>query len=330
MKLFFTIILTLALILGLLSGCSGGKETVQAPADTTDDTQKLNVVATIYPVYDWVRELAGDRADEMNLTLLLDSGVDLHSYQPTADDLVKIANCDLFLYVGGESDAWVPNALSAAGNPDRVALNLMGILGSAVKEEEVVEGMQAEDEADEDEDEVEYDEHVWLSLKNAAILCQAIGDALSQIDPDGSESYSANTAAYLEQLTNLDGEYAAAVANAEHTTILFGDRFPFRYLADDYGLNYYAAFVGCSAESEASFETVVFLAGKVDELELPAILKNDGSDGKLAQTILDNTQSKSARILEMDSLQSATTTEAEKTYLSAMEDNLYVLTEALG
>lgn len=316
----------------LLAGC--GQTSAPDDEAPASSDEKLSVVATIFPIYDWVRALAGDRIDQFDLTLLLDSGVDLHSYQPTADDLIKIADCDLFLYVGGESDQWVEEALSSAGNPDLIAINLMEVLEDAVKEEELVEGMEAEDHEDEGtedgEEEAEYDEHVWLSLKNAAVLCRAIGDALAELDPDGAEVYAANTASYLEALTNLDNEYAAAVANSDHKTLLFGDRFPFRYLTDDYGLNYYAAFVGCSAESEASFETVAFLSGKLDELGLPAVLKIDGSDGKLAQTIIDNSQSKSAKILEMDSLQSATTADEGKTYLSAMEGNLYVLTEALG
>ena len=337
MKRLITIVLSLALTLTLLTGCGGTREAEPSPAAPDPSAEKIRIVATIFPVYDWVRVLARNRADQFDLSLLLDSGVDLHSYQPTADDLIKLANCDLFLYVGGESDQWVADALSSANNPDLIAINLMEVLGDAVKEEEVTEGMEAEehdhdDGEEEHEDggeEVEYDEHVWLSLKNAAVLCQAIGDALAELDPDGADVYAANTSSYLEALANLDDEFAASVANSDHKTLLFGDRFPFRYLTDDYGLTYYAAFLGCSAESEASFETIAFLADKIDELGLPVIIKIDGSDGSLAQTILDNTEGKSAEILEMDSLQSATTADRDKTYLAAMEDNLYVLTEAL-
>ena len=334
MKRILSVLFSLALLLGLLAGCGQGPAASDEASASSED--KLSVVATIFPIYDWVRALTGDRADRFDLTLLLDSGVDLHSYQPTADDLIKIADCDLFLYVGGESDQWVEEALTSANNPDLIVIDLMDVLGDAVKEEEVVEGMEAEEEDHEDngpedgEEEAEYDEHVWLSLKNAAVLCRAIGDALAELDPDGAEVYDANTDAYLEALSDLDNEYAAVVDNSAHKALLFGDRFPFRYLTDDYGLTYYAAFVGCSAESEASFETVAFLANKLDELGLPAVLKIDGSDGRLAQTIIDNSQSKSAKILEMDSLQSATTADEGKTYLSAMEGNLYVLTEALG
>ena len=339
MKKLIPILLSLTLLASLLAGC-GGSRTAEPAAEETTAQEPIHIVATIFPLYDWVRSLAGDRADKLDITLLQDSGVDLHSYQPTADDLIKVANCDLFLYVGGESDQWVEDALASASNPDRVVLNLMEVLGDAVKEEEIVEGMEAEEHEHEDGEEQEageehkegpeYDEHVWLSLQNAALLCQAISDALSELDPDGGDAYAANTASYLEALNNLDGEYAAAVANSPHKTLLFGDRFPFRYLTDDYGLTYYAAFVGCSAETEASFETVAFLSGKLEELDLPAVLKIDGSDGKLAQTILDNAPGSNAEILELDSLQSADTADEGRTYLSAMEDNLYVLTEALG
>ena len=327
MKKLISILLSLTLLASLLAGC-GGPQT----AEETSAGEPIRVVATIFPLYDWVRALAGDRADNLDITLLQDSGVDLHSYQPTADDLITVANCDLFLYVGGESDEWVEDALASAANPDRVVLNLMEVLGDAVKEEETVVGMEPEEEDAEEADEEgpEYDEHVWLSLQNAAVLCQAISDALTELDPDGADAYAANTAAYLEALDHLDNQYEAAVANSPHKTLLFGDRFPFRYLTDDYGLTYYAAFTGCSADSEASFETVSFLSAKLEELGLPAVLKIDGSDGKLARTILDNAPGSSAKILELDSLQSATTADQGRTYLSAMEDNLYVLTEALS
>ena len=207
----------------------------------------------------------------------------------------------------------------------------MEVLGDSVKEEEVVEGMEEEAEEEDAGKEVEYDEHVWLSLKNASILCQEIADRLGEIDPEGKATYGANVAAYLEALGELDLEYQAMIENSPKNTVLFGDRFPFRYLTDDYGLNYYAAFVGCSAETEASFETVVFLANKVDELDLPAVLKIEGSDGKLAQTIVDNTTKQAAEILELDSMQSVTAADVAQgaNYLAAMENNLFILQEAL-
>lgn len=310
------------------------------------ETGKIKIVTTIFPEYDWVMSILGDHADKAEVTLLLDNGVDMHSYQPTADDILKISDCDLFIYVGGESDEWVENALQEATNQDMVAINLLEVLGSSVKEEEVVEGMQEEDEdkhehedaGDEDEHEheheegePEYDEHVWLSLRNASTLVQSISDAIIRIDPGSAEDYKNNTSAYIDKLNALDKEYSSAVSNASFNTLLFGDRFPFRYLTDDYGLEYYAAFVGCSAETEASFETITFLSQKVDELGLPAVMTIEGADHKIAETIVRNTQSKDQKILTMDSMQSTTSKDVANgtSYLSVMENNLSVLKEAL-
>ena len=316
--------LCLALLLGLFSGCGA------APAANGD---KLSVVTTIFPEYDWVRQIVGDKADAVDLTLLLDNGVDLHSYQPTADDMVKISTCELFIYVGGESDKWVDDALAEAVNKDMVVLNLLETLGGAVKEEELVEGMQDEDEDEGggDEEDVEYDEHVWLSLRNVAALCEEIAAALGRLDTANADAYAANAAAYIEKLNALDRQYAAAVDAATVKTVLFGDRFPFRYLTDDYSLDYYAAFAGCSAETEASFDTIIFLAGKVDELGLNTVLTIESGDGKIARTIIENTTEKSAQILQMDSLQSTTARDVADgaTYLGAMENNLEILKEAL-
>ena len=279
-----------------------------------------------------MREILGDKADHAEVTMLLDNGVDLHSYQPTADDIIKISDCDLFIYVGGESDGWVEDALKEATNKEMQVINLLDVLGEQVKEEEVVEGMEAEEEESEDEDEPEYDEHVWLSLKNAETLCNAITDALEEIDPANKDAYATNAASYLEKLAALDGEYQTVVDNAARKTVLFGDRFPFRYLVDDYGLSYYAAFAGCSAETEASFETISFLAGKVDELRLPCVLTIEGAQHKIAETIVQNTAEKNQSILTLDSMQSTTSTDVANgtTYLSVMESNLDVLKQALN
>ena len=313
---------------------------------------KLQIVTTIFPEYDWVREIAGlgansvdkSAADSIELTMLLDNGVDLHSFQPTAADIAKISTCDMFIYVGGESDFWVDDALKEAINKDMVVIDLMDVLGDSVKEEEIVEGMQEEeeehehehDEADEHEEEEEegpeYDEHVWLSLKDSQVLCSEIAKKLAEIDPGHADAYNANVEKYNERLAALDKEYQEAVDSAKVKTILFGDRFPFRYMADDYGIQYYAAFVGCSAETEASFETVVFLSGKADELKLPAICTIENSDQKIANTIKDNTKAKDQEIISFNSLQSTTSKNVEEgaTYIGAMEDNLQALKTALG
>lgn len=300
-----------------------------------DGQKKLQVVATIFPEYDWVREILGEQADNVDLTLLLANGVDMHSFQPTMADILKVSTCDVFIYVGGESDAWVADALKGAGNPNRTAINLMEVLGDQAKEEEVVEGMQDEDGHDghdhEEQEELEYDEHVWLSLRNTEVFCDAISEALQAADPEHAKLYEENTTAYKEKLAALDREYQAAVDQSGSKTLLFADRFPFRYLTDDYNLTYYAAFTGCSAETDASFETITFLAGKLDELKLPAVFTIENSDGKVAKAVIENTNTRDQKILTLDSMQSVTSDEiaAGTTYLSIMEENLKTLKEAL-
>ena len=363
------ILLTAAAFLAaaLSASCFG----VQAEAD-----DKIQVVTTIFPEYDWVNTILGDNPASAEVTMLLDNGVDLHSYQPTTDDILKIATCDLFIYVGGESDDWVEDALKEAVNQDMVVINLLDALGDSVKEEELVEGMQEgehehhhdededhdhededhededhdhEDEDHEDEDhdheeedhedeehdhehgDAEYDEHVWLSLRNTAALVDVICDALGSIDAGNVSYYQENADAYKQELSALDEEYAAAVAEGSIDTLLFGDRFPFRYLTDDYGLSYYAAFSGCSAETEASFETIVFLAEKVDELSLHSVMTIEGTDHRIADVIVQATKTKDQQVLTLDSLQSVTGEDVQNgaSYLDIMRSNLEVLKEAL-
>ena len=325
MKKITALLLALFMLVGVLAGC--GKQ------NDTNQTDKLSIVTTIFPEYDWVREILGDKADNAEITMLLDNGVDLHSYQPTADDIVKISDCDLFIYVGGESDEWVEDALRNAANRNMKVINLLEVLGDSVKTEEIVEGMQEEEheDAEEHEHEEEADEHVWLSLKNAKMLVRVISKALQELDPDNKDIYAANADAYVKKLSALDAEYQAAVDAASNKTILFGDRFPFRYLVDDYGLRYYAAFVGCSAETEAGFETISFLAKRVDEWKLPCVLTIEGAQHKIAETVVRNTTAKNQRVLTMDSMQSTTSKDVKNgtTYLSVMEKNLSVLKEVL-
>lgn len=322
MKKILALLLALWIPAAVLSGC--------APQDDSAASNKLNIVTTIFPAYDWVREILGAETDRAEITMLLDSGVDLHSYQPTVDDIVKISDCDLFLYVGGESDGWMDDALKNAPNKERKVIRLLDVLGDSAKAEETVAGMQEEEH--DHEEEAEYDEHIWLSLKNAQVLVAAISEALQETDPARKDTYAANAAAYVEKLSALDGEYRAAVDSGKYKTLLFGDRFPFRYLADDYGLDYYAAFPGCSAETEASFETVSFLAGKMDALGLPCVLTIEGTQHKIAETIVQNTAQKNQQILTMDSMQAVTANDAASgvSYLSIMEKNLSVLKKALG
>lgn len=331
MKKIITFMLVAVLAVCALSGCGTSK----SGEDTKD--KKIKIVTTIFPEYDWVMQILGDKADKADVTMLLDKGVDLHSYQPSTADIAKISEADVFIYVGGESDEWVEDVLKEAKNKNLKVINLMDVMGDKAKEEEVKEGMQPEEEEAEEakdgkeEEEVEYDEHVWLSLKNAKIFTKKIADVLSEVDKDNAKTYQANYESYAKKLDNLDKKYAEAVASAKNKTLVFGDRFPFRYLVNDYGLDYYAAFVGCSAESEASFETVTFLAKKIDELGLGNVLTIEGKNHKIAKTVVDNTKNKDQKVLTMDSMQSTTSKDVKDgaTYLGIMEKNLEVLKEAL-
>ena len=294
---------------------------------------KMKIITTIFPEYDWVMNVLGDKKDNFDVSMLLDSGVDLHSYAPTPKDIVSISNCDMFVYVGGESDKWVSDVLKEAKNKDMAVINLMEVLGDKAKEEEIIEGMEGEEEEEEEEEEgPEYDEHVWLSLNNSELFVQAISDNLSNIDKENANYYKSNAETYINNLKALDAEYKDAVSKANKDTLVFADRFPFRYFVDDYSLKYYAAFIGCSAETEASFETIAFLANKVDELGLNYIMKIESSDGSIANTVKNATTNKNQTILTMDSIQSATTKEYAngRNYLSIMQSNLGVLKQALS
>lgn len=394
---YISVFTAAVLMAGCLAGCGSGAAGAEnsqdgnAAADASGNTSadtgngeddgKLQIVTTIFPVYDWVVNVLGENPADAEVTMLLDSGVDLHSYQPAAGDIMKISRCDLFIYVGGESDEWVDDALEEAVNEDMVVIDLLDVLGDDVRVEEVVEGMQDEEHEHGDEDEhanddhetdedahndvdektdedahndaddenngetyddvkddagtddqdEEYDEHVWLSLRNASVFADSIAGALGAADPDNAVTYAENAELYKEKLSALDAEYSAAVEKGTVKTLLFGDRFPFRYLVDDYGLSYYAAFAGCSAETEASFETISFLSKKVDELSLHTVMTIEGSDHRIAETIVQNTKSKDQQIVTMDSMQSTTSKDVSNgaTYLSVMEKNLEALKEAV-
>ena len=320
---------------------AGSAVSVSAQAPAADD-EPITIVATIFPEYDWVREILGERPELADVTLLLDSGVDLHSYQPTANDMITIADCDLFIYVGGESDGWVDDALAEAANPEMKVVNLLEVLGDGAKEEELAEGMEHDHEHEHDEEHEEHedhddhdgelDEHVWLSLRNAPLFVGVIAQSMAELDEENGAFYLANAEDYKGRIAALDAEYEAVIGEADFDTLLFADRFPFRYLTDDYGLSYYAAFSGCSAETEASFETIVFLAGKTDELGLPAILTIEGSDGRIAETVRGATREQNQQILTLNSMQSVTAKDAGSgsTYLSIMAENLEVIREALS
>lgn len=368
----------LFLCIVLSVGCSvvkntSGKNTTRKNAESENtieqnsiekgNSNKISIVCTTFPQYDWVKNILGEEAERFNVTLLLDNGVDMHSYQPAVKDIATAGSSDLFIYVGGESDTWVEDALKEAKNKDLKAINLMETLDNFVKEEEVVEGMQEErkslghsheksskekqeqtqKESHENSQEIngqkeaadeepEYDEHIWLSIRNAEIMVKNIEKAIEQLDSDNAKVYQTNVENYIKKLDTLDKQYANTIQNAKYKAILFGDRFPFRYMADDYDLKYYAAFAGCSAETMAGFETVTFLAKKADELRLPVILTIENSDGRIAEAVKSNTTKKNQKILAMNSLQSVTKEQIADgiTYLQVMQENLSVLSEALN
>ena len=339
------------------------ENTIEQNSIEKGNSNKISIVCTTFPQYDWVKNILGEEAEHFNVTLLLDNGVDMHSYQPAVKDIATAGSSDLFIYVGGESDTWVEDALKEAKNKDLKAINLMETLDNFVKEEEVVEGMQEErkslghsheksskekqeqtqKESHENSQEIngqkeaadeepEYDEHIWLSIRNAEIMVKNIEKAIEQLDSDNAKVYQNNAENYIKKLDTLDKQYANTIQNAKYKAILFGDRFPFRYMVDDYDLKYYAAFAGCSAETMAGFETVTFLAKKADELQLPVILMIENSDGRIAEAVKSNTTKKNQKILAMNSLQSVTKEQLADgiTYLQVMQENLSVLSEALN
>ena len=316
MKKTIALVLALVICLSVFAGCDSS-------APDKVENGKFKITVSIYPLFDWLRNLTKD-AENVELDLLVGNGTDMHSYQPTADDMVGIAESDMFVYVGGESDKWVDDAMNTIINTEQTeVVGLLSVLGDKAKTEETVEGMQAEAE----EEEKAADEHIWLSLKNASFLCQSLGNTLGKADAANAEVYKKNTDSYVAALNVLDKTYTDSLAVKRYDTLIFADRFPFRYLVDDYDIRYYAAFAGCSAESEASFETVAFLSDKLSELALPAVMTIDGSDRKIAKTVVD-TSGTGAEILTLDSMQSETLDSGD-TYLAVMEENLAVLKKAL-
>ena len=320
LKQILCLMLALCICVGLFAGCGRKK-----------DDGRLTIVVTVFPVYDWVRNLLGDRAGEVELVLLEDSGADMHNFQPTIEDIYKISTCDLFVYIGGESDKWVADTLRTAENKNMVAVGLLAELGTAAREEGEPDGPGSEHDH-EHEEVTEYDEHVWLSVKNAKLLCPVLAEKLAQVDAEHAETYRANCAAYAKQLDELDAAFEQAVSEAPGRTVLFADRYPFLYLIKDYGLTAYAAFSGCSAETEASFDMISFLVGKLDGLGLKHILVLEGSTCRIANTIISESAAKDAEILEMDSMQSVTPEQisAGTNYLAIMQKNLEVLKQALS
>lgn len=320
MKKIITLLLSLVLVAGVFSGCSGGKA----------DSAKYSVVCTVFSEYEWTREIAaGD--DDTEVKLLGGKGVDLHNYQPTIKDVAEISRCDMFVYVGGISDGWTKNVLSSAENKNMRTIKLFDVLSSRLREEDEEDDNEHDHDHDHDHDETEYDEHLWLSLKNAVIAAEKIKDELTAMNPDKSDLYASNFAAYKQKLDALDGEYAAAVSSAKVKTLVFADRFPFRYMTEDYGIEYFAAFPGCSSQSEISPAKIMSLASKIDEKKLNCVVILSDSKEDVAKAVIEKTAGKNQKIVKLDSLQSVSTKDIQngKTYLSAMQSNLAALKTAL-
>ncbi len=330
----------------LLSACSNDTTDVSASPDEVleQGNDKLSIVATSFHEYDWVNQILGENNEIFEVTLLMDNGVDLHSYEPSVEDISIISSADLFIYNGGPSHDWVIDILEEPMNENLKAIEVMASLGDAVKAEVNVEGMQADSAHAHSHDHAEHeeeahaeampheDEHVWLSLNNAITICQIIEDEISSMDPENEKVYQQNVDNYIATLNELDESFKIAINESPRDTLVFADRFPFLYLMQDYDVNYYAAFQGCSAETEANFETIVFLSDKVNELDINNLLILENGLVELAETVNNNSEDKDSNILELDSIQSVSNEEIEAgiTYYSIMESNLEILKTALG
>lgn len=306
-----------------ISGCNFSDKEMIAE-ETEDEPGKLSVVTTIFPQYDFARQISGDNAE---LTMLLGPGEESHTYEPTPQDIIEIQNADIFIYVGGESEAWVDDILSAFDTSDMEIINMMELVD--VVEEEIVEGMDDEEKNENDSEEKEYDEHVWTSIDNAQIISQAIADALCEKDEPNSSTYRINCEKYLSELSELKKRFNGIVRAAERNTVVFGDRFPLRYFADEFGLEYYAAFPGCSEQSEPSAGTVAFLIEKVREEEIPVVFYLELSNAKIAKTIAESTE---AETLCINSCHNVTLEQFLDgvTYIDLMKSNAEALEKALN
>ena len=320
MKRLLSLLLAGVLLLGALCGCS-------VPAKQEEG---LSVVATIFPQYDFARQVMGSSDD---LTMLLRPGQEVHSYEPTPQDIIAIQNCDLFIYVGGESDAWIEDVLEGMDTSHMVILSLMDLVDPLEEDtDSVLENPEEHSHEDGEAThlhEEEYDEHVWTSPKNAMLITQAIYDALCDIDPANAQIYRQNTTAYLEQLEELDQDFREVIGSASRDTLIFGDRFPLLYFVREYGLNYYAAFPGCASETEPSAATVARLIDLVREEQVPVVYQIELSNGNIARSIADSSGAKVETFYTCHNI-TRDDFNAGETYLSLMERNVNSLKEALN
>ena len=331
----FSILILLSLSIFLFASCN--KKVESEEKDINEN--KITITSTIFPLYDVTKTIIGDNSEKFNLNILLKSGLDLHNFQPSVMDIDTISNSHMFIYIGGESDErWVDRVIDTANNTNLISINLMEELSDIVKTEELKEGMMDEEEHEEDIDEIEkehedeeFDEHIWLSLPNIKRVSKVILDKICSLDSNNTMKYIENYNNFIDSINELNKEYIDTVNNSINKVLLFGDRFPFRYLVDDYGLDYYAAFKGCSAETEASFETIAFLTEKLNELNLDNVIVLEGSDKKIAETIISNSNNKNRKILSLNSMQSVNSNDIKNgvTYIKIMKENLKVIKEAL-
>lgn len=313
------------IIILIITACSGCESNSKAASEQTPSDNEINIVTTIFPPYDFARQIVGDKA---NVTMLLAPGAESHSYEPTPQDIIKIQNCDLFIFVGGENDEWV-NSILDSMNKDKIQTIALLDCVKPIREE-VKEGMEAEEEdPSSSTDGVEYDEHVWTSPQNAILITNFIRDVLCHIDRNNAETYQSNAEKYTESLTQLDQEFQDVVKNVKRNTIVFGDRFPLRYFTETYGLNYWAAFPGCSAETEPSAATVAFLTDKVKAEKIPVVFKIELSNGNIAQSIADSTGAKVLTFYSCHNL-SKSDFDCGATYLDLMRKNVESLKKALN
>lgn len=315
-------ILTLCALLAaaVLAGCGEAGDT---------DKGRISVVSTIFPGYDFARQICGENA---SITLLLPPGSESHSYEPTAKDIIRIQNCDLFIYVGGESDTWVDGILESLEKPVRT-LRMMECVETV--EEELKEGMEAHEEEHgeahdgEHGEEVEYDEHVWTSPANAIAIMKALTEEISAADPEYADTYASSAALYIEKLEALDADFREFFAGAKSKTLVFGDRFPLRYFTDEYGLDYFAAFPGCASETEPSAATIAFLIDKVKAEKISTVFYIEFSNHRVADSIAEATGAKTALFNTCHNVTKEQLA-AGATYYSLMEENLAVLRSALS
>ena len=311
-KRLFCVFLAFLLLTFPLCGCGGEREDA-----------RVKIVCTVFPFYDWARNVVGS-VDGVEILWLADNGSDLHSFQPSASDIIEIASADLVVYTGGVSDGWIADALKNGKGDGGLALSVAdGIVLRPVSAES--------GHSEEDGHSHEVDEHLWLSLNNALAAVEEIAERLCRLDPDYAETYRSNAEAYAEQLRSLDRSFAESLAGETSLRLLFADRFPFVYLTEDYGIEYRAAFSGCTTDVDADFSTVIGLAEIADQWGLRYIMVTESADTSLAESVIRTTESKDQTVLRLESMQAVRREQAERgmTYLSAMEENFATILQAL-